>query len=503
MLRQFSIKRILGFFLIDWLGTLACLVAGGLLRKEIGNLPAFLVSPLRSLQITVGGLGSTGARPADWSLAPVLVLVSLIWPFFLLVFSVYDGRRNETLKAELLNVFAAVAVSMFVLAGSLFFTYRETSRLALLFFFVLDVGLLFSGRIILWVYRVRFNGNSHGQQRRVLVIGAGPVGMQVTENLRRFAWSDIELIGFLDDDVRKVGQVIAGLPVLGRLDQIAGFAAQHEVTDALIALPLDAYDNLVDVCRAMQKLSIRVHVIPDLFALSFPNANLEGFGGIPAIDLGEPGITGWKRLWKRAFDLVTASLTLLGLSPFLALIAALIKLDSRGPVFYKQTRIGENGQVFTMYKFRSMRVGTDPGVHKAHVTRLISQNLKPEPRAGGKPGTLKLENDPRITRVGRIIRKTSLDELPQLFNVLRGEMSLVGPRPPLDYEFELYQDWHKRRFEAPPGITGLWQVKGRNRVSFDEMVRLDLEYIQNQSLWLDIKILLQTPWAVISARGAG
>ena len=148
-------------------------------------------------------------------------------------------------------------------------------------------------------------------------------------------------------------------------------------------------------------------------------------------------------------------------------------------------------------------MGGDPGVHQAHVTRLKTQNLKPESLAGGKFGTLKLENDSRITCVGRFLRKTSLDEFPQLINVLQGNMSLVGPRPPLAYEVELYQDWHKRRFEAPPGLTGLWQVKGRNRVSFDEMVRLDLEYIQNQSLWLDIKILVQTPWAMISARGAG
>jgi exopolysaccharide biosynthesis polyprenyl glycosylphosphotransferase len=432
-----------------------------------------------------------------------LVLVSLIWPFFFIVFSVYDGRRNETLKAELRNVFTASSVSMLALAGSLFFTYRETSRLALLFFFGLDIVMLFSSRCLLWVYRARFNGNSRSQHSRVLVIGAGRVGRRAAENLRRFAWSNIELIGFLDDDLHKSGQVFGGLPVLGTLDQIAGFAAQYSITDAVIALPMGAYENLVNVCSAMQKLSIHTHVIPDLFALSFPNAMLEGFGGIPAIDLGQPGITGWKRFWKRAFDLAVGGVGLVFISPILAVIALLIKLDSPGPVFYRQTRIGENGQTFTMLKFRSMYVGTDPGVHKDHVTRLITQNLKPEPLAGGKPGTLKLENDPRITRVGRILRKTSLDEFPQLINVLQGDMSLVGPRPPLAYEVELYKDWHKRRFEAPPGLTGLWQVKGRNRVSFDEMVRLDLEYIQNQSLWLDIKILLQTPWAIISTRGAG
>ncbi len=156
-----------------------------------------------------------------------------------------------------------------------------------------------------------------------------------------------------------------------------------------------------------------------------------------------------------------------------------------------------------MYKFRSMRVNSDIGLHREHITRLIRENLSVDDVAENGQNDLKMADDPRITRMGRIIRKTSLDELPQLFNVLRGEMSLVGPRPPIPYEVELYSDWHKRRLEAIPGITGLWQVKGRNRVSFDEMVRMDLEYIGNQSLWTDIQLLLETPLAIIGGRGAG
>jgi exopolysaccharide biosynthesis polyprenyl glycosylphosphotransferase len=246
-----------------------------------------------------------------------------------------------------------------------------------------------------------------------------------------------------------------------------------------------------------------VHVIPDLFALSFPGAALEGFGGIPVIDLGRPGIYGWQRFFKRVFDGVAASLGLLFLSPLLSVVAILIKLDSRGPILFKQKRIGENGHPFTMFKFRSMRVGADPKVHRVYVKRLIEQNLGPEQVRGSGQRSLKMEHDPRITRVGRIIRKTSIDELPQLLNVLRGEMSLVGPRPPLPYELELYEEWHKRRLEVPPGVTGWWQVKGRNRVSFDEMVRMDLYYIENTSFWLDLKILFLTPRAVLSGRGAG
>jgi lipopolysaccharide/colanic/teichoic acid biosynthesis glycosyltransferase len=170
-------------------------------------------------------------------------------------------------------------------------------------------------------------------------------------------------------------------------------------------------------------------------------------------------------------------------------------------VIYRQERVGENGRPFTMLKFRSMYDNASTALHRAHVAQIIRGNAAPT-AANGK-GSAKLRHDPRVTRVGRILRRTSLDELPQLWNVLRGEMSLVGPRPPLPYEVELYQEWHRQRLQALPGMTGLWQVQGRNRVRFDEMVRMDLEYIRRQSLWLDLVILLKTPWAMFNGRGAG
>ena len=216
-----------------------------------------------------------------------------------------------------------------------------------------------------------------------------------------------------------------------------------------------------------------------------------------------PSGHGWRRFSKRAFDTVVAAVGLVLISPLLAVIAVLIRFGSPGPVIFRQRRIGENGRPFTMFKFRSMRADADPQLHQAYVTRLIQQNLGPADLAAEGAKSLKLAADPRVTRVGAFLRQTSLDELPQLFNVLRGEMSLVGPRPHIAYEVELYQAWHKRRLTAPPGITGLWQVRGRNRVSFEEMVRMDLEYIDRQSLWLDLQLLAQTTLAVIAGRGAG
>ena len=208
------------------------------------------------------------------------------------------------------------------------------------------------------------------------------------------------------------------------------------------------------------------------------------------------------RAMKRVMDIIGSLVLLAVLSPVFFVIAAAIKLTSRGPVLFRQQRIGEHGTAFTFLKFRSMYVNNDASQHKDYVRKLIAGQADKQTNGKGE-GIFKLTNDPRITPVGNFLRRTSLDELPQFLNVLRGDMSLVGPRPPVPYEVEAYATWHRRRvLEAKPGITGLWQVQGRSRVGFDEMVRLDLRYARNCSPWLDLKILVQTPKAVIAGNGA-
>jgi exopolysaccharide biosynthesis polyprenyl glycosylphosphotransferase len=502
MLRQFSTRRIAGLFAVDWLGTLAMLFLAAFLRWKLGSLPGAIVSLAGALEVTLGGTQAYTTSADVFSLPiQVFALVAIIWPFFLVVFEVYDARQNATLGSELRNVFLAVCVSTLTLSGALYFSYRETSRVLVLIFFFSDLALLLGARVLLWIYS---RGNRRPSKRKsVIVIGAGAVGCRAVEQLQDYAWTDIRLVGFVDDDPNKQGKVISGLPVLGTLDELPELVDTYAVRDALVALPLRAYERQVAICRTLQKLWVHVQVIPDLFALSFPSATLDGFGGIPVIDLGRPGFHGLHRISKRVFDVAITVAVVAILSPLLAFVAVFIKLESPGPIVYKQQRIGENGRLFTMFKFRSMRAEADSSIHKAHVKRLIEQNLSPEQLEGNGGASLKLEHDPRVTRVGRIIRTTSIDELPQLFNVLRGEMSLVGPRPPVPYEAELYKDWHMRRFEALPGVTGWWQVRGRNRVSFDEMVRMDLHYIDHASFWLDLRVLLLTPWAVISGKGAG
>jgi lipopolysaccharide/colanic/teichoic acid biosynthesis glycosyltransferase len=201
---------------------------------------------------------------------------------------------------------------------------------------------------------------------------------------------------------------------------------------------------------------------------------------------------------KRIVDVACSALLIALCAPLLVLIAILVKLTSRGPILFRQDRIGQYGRRFTFLKFRSMRVDNDPTVHREYVTKLIAGEAERVTASANGKGVYKLANDRRITRVGAFLRKTSLDELPQLINVLKGDMSLVGPRPPIPYELAAYQTWHRRRvLEVKPGITGLWQVTGRSRVKFDDMVRLDLRYATSWSLWLDLKILLRTPAAVI------
>jgi len=250
--------------------------------------------------------------------------------------------------------------------------------------------------------------------------------------------------------------------------------------------------------ECVKRIKISFHV--------FPEEN-----GQPSIDNGMFNIAFYPNLSKRnvsrqasssikkLMDITGSIFAFLVFSPIFLIIAAAVKLTSKGPVFFKQERMGLNGETFTFLKFRSMYTNSDQTRHKDYIKKLIKEG-KDDANA---PGVYKLSNDPRITPVGGFLRKTSLDELPQFINVLMGEMSLVGPRPPIPYECELYDIWHRRRLlSVKPGITGLWQVTGRSRTTFDEMVRIDLKYINDWSLWLDIKLLLKTPWVIITGKGA-
>ncbi len=246
--------------------------------------------------------------------------------------------------------------------------------------------------------------------------------------------------------------------------------------------------------RLADDFSVRVHLHPGANAAAAPDTAIADLPG------GTEG-TPVREALKRALDIAGSLLLLTALAPVYAVVAALVKLTSPGPVFFRQERIGTMGRPFRMLKFRTMYVNNDSSIHQKYVSEFIKSGGGSTPPAGAS--IFKIVNDPRITPIGHVLRKTSLDELPQFWNVLKGEMSLVGPRPPLAYEVAQYKPWHYRRvLEAKPGVTGLWQVTGLSRTTFDEMVRLDLRYARSYSVWTDVKILLATPRAVISGKGA-
>ena len=257
----------------------------------------------------------------------------------------------------------------------------------------------------------------------------------------------------------------------------------------------------------LSKVSISWRAYPEEFLDASPDPRSDSGKGADrgGAGRGDAGKGGRLSLWtKRLIDVVASLFAMIFLSPVFLVIAVLIKLNSDGPVFFRQERVGLAGRRFVFLKFRSMYVDNDPEIHKAYVAGLICAGRESEEKdANGSGHTYKITNDPRITSLGRILRKSSMDELPQLINVLRGHMSLVGPRPAIPYECQNYDVWHRRRvMEMKPGITGLWQVEGRSALPFDDSVRLDIRYVQKWSLWLDLKIIFRTPFAVASCRGA-
>lgn len=253
----------------------------------------------------------------------------------------------------------------------------------------------------------------------------------------------------------------------------------------------------------MDTLSVYFHFYPEKYDDTSENLNLFERTFYPDIDF-DNRIKKHGYFIKRVIDLIGSSLAILLFSPILFFISLLIMITSKGPILFQQERLGQFGKKFIFLKFRSMNVDSDDSIHRDYIKKLITENKASEENNDGVQGPVyKIRNDPRITPIGAFLRKTSLDELPQLLNVLRGEMSLVGPRPAIPYEFDNYDVWHRYRLlQVKPGITGLWQVTGRSATTFDEMVRLDLKYINEWSLWLDFKILLLTPWAVVKGKGA-
>ena len=414
------------------------------------------------------------------------LIVPLLWVSIYLLASVYDPRRIYKAVDEFQLVSLASGFAALVLAGLLYLFFRDVSRWLFLVFVFTNLTFLLSWRLVARLFfRLR---RVPAIEQRVLIVGAGEVGLQVGRMIGHYAWTGLDLIGYLDDDVEK--QRETGSVILGDIQAARCIVETHRINDVVIALPRRAYGQVNHLVVALSDLPVRLRVVPDYFSLALFRATVDDFGGIPMINLRDPALNEVQWLVKRLFDLVVGSLTTLLLLPLMGLVALLVRLDSPGPVIFRQTRVGENGRLFSMYKFRSMLDGAE------QLQAVVNEENGSGDLIHKKP------DDPRVTRLGRLLRRTSLDELPQLFNVLKGEMSLVGPRPELPWMLDQYEPWQHKRFAVPQGMTGWWQVNGRSEKPMHLHTDDDLYYVQNYSLWMDIYILVKTPWVVLRGKGA-
>jgi exopolysaccharide biosynthesis polyprenyl glycosylphosphotransferase len=413
------------------------------------------------------------------------IVFPVAWVGILLLLSVYDGRKNLHVTDEAVNLTIGSIFASVFLAGTLYLSFRQTSRILFLVFVILTFIFQFVWRLVSrLIFRLR---TIHTEQRRVLIAGAGPVGRQLQEQISQNPHLGLALAGFLDDDPKKLASVPE---VIGSLTNARQLVLENQVNDIVIALPHRAYKKVNKLIINLHDLPVKVWVIPDYFQLALHKAVIEEFAGLPMLDLRAPALNDYQRMVKRAFDIVIALFLLPPSLIIMGVITLLIRLEGPGPILFSQQRVGENGRLFWMHKFRTM-------VPEAEKMRHLVEKID-------ERGNFihKTEADPRVTRVGRFLRRTSMDELPQLFNVLFGDMSVIGPRPELPYLVEKYEPWQRTRFAVPQGITGWWQVNGRSDKPMHLHTEDDLYYVQNYSLILDIRILLKTIATVFRGRGA-
>jgi len=432
--------------------------------------------------------------PLSWFL-PLQALLSVVTLSVFYFRGLYAQPRGASWVDQISKIAGATLTSVaIVIMGNLLISPVLNSRLIFLFFYA-SVLIVFGAerfvlrriRMLLWRYGINI--------RRVLVVGSSYAGQRIMKDLMERPDLGYALSGYVEDEAGEAWTVPMnghGYPArLGRVTDVDRVISAGQIDEVIVALPATSHNQIVEVIERCQSHRVSFRLIPDLFEIRFNQVQIDALNGIPLIGLKEVALRGGNLWLKRTLDILMAMVVIAVTSPIMLLIAILIKLERpRGPVFFKQERVGYGGRRFLCYKFRSMRPDAEQ----------MKDQLMPYNEASGP--IFKMKNDPRVTRVGRWLRRTSLDEIPQVFNILAGDMSWVGPRPPVPSEVEQYNEWHRRRLEITPGLTGLWQVSGRSDLSFDDMVKLDLYYAENWSLAFDIKIILMTIPAVLKARGA-
>jgi exopolysaccharide biosynthesis polyprenyl glycosylphosphotransferase len=418
----------------------------------------------------------------------------LLWIRVFHAFDLYRFRSGGLNELYGVIQASAVAAALALLLGYIAHIYVH--RLVMTVGFLLSIVFILLGRkltrsFLRWLY------TDPKIAIPLVIADFNPFAQRLCEQISNDL-TQYEVLGFVDDSAA-TGCQYHGYSVLARMEELGTLAARYPGLELIVATPDESVERHEELIRLCEANRVRWHVVPRLFRLLPSALHFDLAGAVPLLGPLSCNIEGLNFATKRLFDLIVAGAILLVILPLVAIVAVAIWISDGRPIFFRQKRIGIRGTPFELVKFRTMRTGASDGAHREYVEKWINQNGYAA-QLNGKQ-IFKLVDDPRITRTGKLLRHLAIDELPQLINVLRGDMSLVGPRPALPYELELYKDWHKRRLDALPGITGLWQVNGRNRLGFDEMVRLDLEYLNSWSLASDLKILFRTIPAVLQGQG--
>ncbi len=463
--------------------------------------------------------------------AAVLIFVVPVRLLMLVYQRTYRLQGAFSYIAEAIKIFKAVAIGSLLIISFTFlfrggFAFREFSysrgvfaldfALALLIFSAFHLGLryaqtLFRARDINLIPTLVVGTNAEAAQtirelRERTDLGYRVVGIiatELTENTENIKKSGNDSEKISVSSVNSVAKSFSGAPIVGNLDDLPDVISKLEIQEVIITdsnLPSEKLFEAMMRLGRRQKVEFRL--APSLFNFLPQKTSVEQIGILPMVRLFREPLSDAERFVKRAFDISISIAVIVLLAPVWILISISIKFDSSGAVFFRQERVGMDGRRFLCYKFRTMKTDADESVHREAYLKNI-EGLR-EANAGNEDNPVfgKVRDDPRVTRVGKFLRRASLDELPQFLNVLRGGMSIVGARPPIPYEVEEYDLWHRKRLDMKPGITGLWQVSGRNRLAFEEMVRIDLFYIENWSIWLDLKIIVLTLPAILRGDGA-
>ena len=426
-----------------------------------------------------------------WEFA-LFVATLPLWVLLARVYGLYDRdeeRSDHSTVDDVVGVFQVVTLgtwSFLVITHVLGAPYPNLGRLVV--FWLLAVALI----PLLRAVSRAIGRRQAAYIQNVIIVGSGQVARLLADKIEKHPEYGLRCVGFVDKDDRVVGSGNGKTHLIGTTEDLPRLVHEHAVHRVAVAFSTDSHDQTLGVIRSMQGSDVQIDIVPRMFEVLGANVQLHTIEGLPLLGLSSPRLSGSSRFLKRSLDLVAAALGLMLLAPMFVVVAVAIKTDSRGPVFFRQVRMGERGRPFLIWKFRTMRPDAD--ARKAEVAHL-NMHVDHQPM-------FKAPHDPRVTRVGEFLRRWSLDELPQLFNVLQGEMSLVGPRPLILDEDEHVHDWARRRLDLKPGITGLWQAMGASEIPFEEMVHLDYLYVTGWSPLTDLKLALRTIPAVLRERHA-